>query len=170
MAGPACRTKGVLLMGNRFPKKVACVFCTGGSRATGCEYGCTGCESCVKACKKDAIHINSFGVAEVDAEKCVNCGLCIKACPKQLIRSRLYDAYYMPLCSNNAIGREAKDQCQFSCIACGACVKNCPCGAVSIVDNCAVIDDENCLNCGFCAVNCPRRVILDMSGIITVRA
>lgn len=42
--------------------------------------------SCVAACKSDAIHINSFGAAEVDRGKCVGCGLCVKACPLGLIR------------------------------------------------------------------------------------
>ena len=46
-----------------------------------CKWGCLGMGSCVAACKSDAIHINSFGVAEVDRGKCVGCGLCVKACP-----------------------------------------------------------------------------------------
>ena len=40
-----------------------------------CKWGCLGMGSCVAACKSDAIHINSFGVAEVDRGKCVGCGL-----------------------------------------------------------------------------------------------
>jgi len=157
-------------MGKKFPKKVACVFCTGGTRASGCEYGCIGCGKCVEACRIGAIHLNDFNVAEVDSEKCVNCGLCMKACPKGLIRSRLNDACFEPLCSNHDEGRAARSECQFSCIACGSCVKNCPCGAVEVVDNCAVIDDSACLVCGFCATHCPRKVIVDLSGIIAIRA
>ena len=50
-----------------------------------CKWGCLGMGSCVAACKSDAIHINSFGVAEVDRGKCVGCGLCAKECPVGVI-------------------------------------------------------------------------------------
>ena len=50
-----------------------------------CKWGCLGMGSCVAACKSDAIHINSFGAAEVDRGKCVGCGLCAKECPVGVI-------------------------------------------------------------------------------------
>lgn len=156
-------------MGKRFPKQVACVYCSGGSRNINCEFGCIGCGACVEACRLKAIKLNDFGVAEVDTEKCVNCGLCMKACPKGIIHSRIKDNYYVPLCSNHSIGKEARQQCQVSCIGCGICVRNCPCGAIQVTDNCAAINDDLCLTCGFCALNCPRKVIKDVTGLIQVK-
>ena len=56
----------------------------------GCDYGCLGYGSCVKACPFDAIHIVD-GIAVVDKEKCKACGKCIAACPKKLIELVPYD-------------------------------------------------------------------------------
>ena len=45
---------------------------------------CTGCGSCIKACPKDAIHMEEQDgsiIAVTDRCKCVNCGECAKVCP-----------------------------------------------------------------------------------------
>lgn len=45
---------------------------------------CTGCNACVAACKKKAIHINDTMIAFnaiIDENICVNCGACMKTCP-----------------------------------------------------------------------------------------
>ena len=61
--------------GHKFDKYVGLTDCVAAMKVAGdgpldCTFGCLGLGSCVKACKFDAIHINSRGVAEVDREKC----------------------------------------------------------------------------------------------------
>ena len=162
----------------KFPLRVATVYCAGGCRAKRdekgmlCKYGCVACCACVNACKFDAIHINEYGVAEVDEEKCIGCGACARACPKKLIRIRIQDNSILPLCSNKDRGFDpvtqsgARTQCDVSCIACGLCVKSCPSNAISILEQHAVINEDLCLNCGLCATVCPRHVLVDRRGIV----
>ncbi|TFG10513.1 MAG: disulfide reductase, partial [Promethearchaeota archaeon] len=45
------------------------------------------------------------------------------------------------------------------CIACGRCEKECPKGAITIIDDKAVVDDINCDGCGICATCCPTSAI-----------
>lgn len=46
---------------------------------------CVACGTCVKACPKSAIHIESGVVAVINNEKCVGCGKCTKVCPASII-------------------------------------------------------------------------------------
>ncbi|MFT4004243.1 MAG: 4Fe-4S binding protein [Lacrimispora sp.] len=173
-------------------RKVAVVVCNGGTRAKTkidksaiegdcafarenypegvlqCSSGCLGFGSCVSVCRFDAVHINDYGVAEVELEKCVGCGLCVKKCPQSVIRLVPPELTIMPRCSNHDKAQDAKAVCEVSCIACRICEKNCPVGAIQVIDNCAVIDDELCISCGMCAVKCPRGTIIDSNGIFTV--
>ena len=55
------------------------------------------------------------------------------------------------------------------CKGCGICEKACPAGAVRVIGQHAVIDQELCIACGMCAAKCPRGVIHDANGIITVK-
>lgn len=49
------------------------------------EAQCVACGSCIKVCKREAIHV-PYGVsAIVDLEKCVGCGICAKECPASVI-------------------------------------------------------------------------------------
>ena len=41
------------------------------------------------------------------------------------------------------------------CTACGVCESSCAFGAISVPDNCAVVND-NCTLCGACVENCPE--------------
>jgi aryl-alcohol dehydrogenase-like predicted oxidoreductase len=41
------------------------------------------------------------------------------------------------------------------CKGCGTCVENCDQGALSIVDEKAVVDGSKCILCGYCAEECP---------------
>ncbi len=49
--------------------------------------------------------------------------------------------------------------CQYSCLGMGSCMQRCPFGAISIVDNVAVVDEDKCTGCGLCTTICPRGVI-----------
>ncbi len=151
---------------NNQRKQCAYVACAGGERDHTCRYGCTGCASCVEVCKKQAIKINTYGVAEVDPGKCVGCRLCEKACPQGIIHMRSAAEVFFVRCSNREKGAEARKACEASCIACGLCEKNCPSEAARVEDGCARIWEETCLSCGNCVVSCPRGVIYDARGII----
>ena len=124
-----------------------------------CKSGCLGYGNCVKACPFDAIHIVD-GIAVVDKEACKACGKCVAACPKNLISLVPYDAKHIVACSSKDKGPVAMKACEVPCIGCGLCKKNCESGAIEIVDNHAVIDQEKCIQCGKCAEVCPKKCIL----------
>lgn len=148
-------------------KRAAVVHCWGESDpAKRCEYGCLGCGACVSACRKDAIHLNDRGVAQVDRSSCIGCGLCAKACPQRIITLEPVRATIQVLCSNHDAGAVARKACPESCIACGACERACTSDAIHVIENCAAIDVENCIACGMCATKCPRGVIHDAHGLL----
>ena len=138
--------------------------------AEDCAYGCLGGGSCIEACPRQAMALNQYRVALVDREKCAGCGLCAKACPRGLIVLVLPENTIAPLCANREPAARAKKQCPVSCLACRLCEKNCPAEAITVVDNCAEIDQNRCISCGMCAVKCPRGVIVDADGIFTAVA
>ncbi len=124
----------------------------------GCDYGCLGYGSCVKACEYDAIHIID-GIAFVDKDKCVSCGKCVKTCPKHLIDLIPYENNYHVACASKDKGKDVKAVCKTGCIGCKICEKNCETKAVTVTDNLASIDYSNCINCGICASKCPSKII-----------
>ena len=154
----------------KFPYRSAVVACHGiysGEESSVCRYGCTGCSKCIEVCKFSAIAINQNGVAEVDEEKCMACGRCVKVCPGELIHIHDCANYIVVKCSNKERGKEARAVCERSCIGCGLCEKTCTAGAISVVENCAVIDESICLSCGMCVMKCSRNAIVDLRGIYT---
>ena len=124
----------------------------------GCNYGCLGEGTCVKACPFDAIHIVN-GVAVVDKEACKACGKCIAACPKHLIEIVPYDQKHLVKCNSQDKGKAVMQACTAGCIGCKMCEKACKFEAVTVENNIAHIDYEKCKDCGACAVKCPKKVI-----------
>jgi anaerobic sulfite reductase subunit C len=55
---------------------------------------CTGCGTCVRYCREQAVTIRN-GACVLDLDRCVLCGMCIKSCPYSLIRSE--DRHYLVL-------------------------------------------------------------------------
>ena len=186
VGGAAAAEKISAIMGveaGEFVKKVAFVKCAGtcekasdkyqysgvqscieamnvpGAGPKGCEFGCMGFGSCVKACPFDAIHIVNGG-AVVDREACKACGKCIAKCPHHLIELAPYDQKTFVGCSSHAKGKAVTTACELGCIGCKKCEKTCPNGAITVTDFCAHIDCEKCTNCGACKEACPRHVIL----------
>ena len=122
----------------------------------GCNYGCLGEGTCVKACPFDAIHIVN-GVAVVDKEACKACGKCVAACPKHLIEIVPYDQKHLVQCSSKDKGKDVMSVCSVGCIGCKMCEKICKFDAVKVENNIAHIDPEKCIGCGACAAKCPKR-------------
>ncbi|MBQ1264627.1 MAG: 4Fe-4S binding protein, partial [Oscillospiraceae bacterium] len=87
-------------------KKTAYVACQGGCRATAeCQASCVGCGICVSVCPFEAIELNAFGVAVIDAGKCIGCGKCAKECPRGVIRVHDRGNPIIVACSNREEGK-----------------------------------------------------------------
>lgn len=54
---------------------------------------------------------------------------------------------------------QGKGTCDYGCIGLGDCVKQCNYGAISIVDEVAVIDTSKCKGCTMCVAACPKHLI-----------
>ena len=130
-----------------------------------CSHGCLGLGDCASVCPQDAICIEN-GIAHVDTRKCVGCGLCAKACPNHIIELFPDVTRVVVTCSNREKGASVRKKCSAGCIGCGLCARNCPQGAISVVNNLAVIDYEKCIGCGVCREKCPTHAIrfADFSG------
>ena len=132
----------------------------GGNGPISCKYGCLGFGTCVKACKFGAISIKG-GVAVVDEDLCVGCMACAHACPRNVIVAVEPGRNTHIACASTAKGAVTTRGCTVGCIGCGLCKKICPEGAISVVDNLAVIDYSKCVDCGLCATVCPKKLIKD---------
>lgn len=56
-----------------------------------------------------------------------------------------------------------------TCTGCGTCIEDCRLGALSVIDNMAVVDPDSCVECGVCMVDsCPVDAIsLPYQGVAT---
>jgi len=132
----------------------------GGGGPNECDYGCIGLGSCVKECSFGAISIKD-GRAFIDGTKCKGCLKCASVCPKKIIVPIRGDKDIVIACSSHQRGAALRKICSIGCLGCGICQKTCPNGAITLVDNLAVIDESKCTDCGLCAEKCPRHLIHD---------
>jgi electron transport complex protein RnfB len=112
----------------------------GGDKA--CSYGCLGLGTCAGICPFGAIDMLPSGLAVVDPGRCTGCTKCISACPKGIIRMVPFDKKVHILCSSHAKGGTVRKICKVGCIGCQRCVKEVVEGAITMVDNLAVINYE----------------------------
>ena len=134
---------------------------------TDCSYGCLGKGDCERACKFDALQMDTFtGLPVISDEKCTSCGACVKACPRYLIELRKKakkDRKIYVACSNCDKGGPARRACKVACIACNKCVKVCEFDAIRIENNLAYIDAFKCTFCRKCVAECPTGSILEIN-------
>lgn len=130
-----------------------------------CAYGCIGYGDCVAVCPQNAICITD-GIARIDSRACVGCGKCATVCPQSVIKMFPDVRRTLVLCQSHDMGAATRKVCKNGCIGCKKCEKLCPHGAVTVVDNLAVIDYEKCENCHACVKVCPTGAIAyaDISG------
>ena len=124
-----------------------------------CPWGCIGYGDCVAVCPYGAISIMN-GVAQTDFSRCTGCGACVRKCPKTLIKLVPRTSKALVICGNHDRGAITRKLCSGGCIGCGKCVRICLNEAISVVDNCALVDFEKCVSCGMCVAECPVGAIV----------
>ncbi|MEI8215795.1 MAG: 4Fe-4S binding protein [Eubacteriales bacterium] len=127
---------------------------------TECKYGCVGIGSCIERCNFHAMSLID-GVVRINKEKCNGCGACIGMCPQELIIMIPREVTNFIPCSSKDNEEETKKICGSGCIGCGDCEEACPEKAITIVDNCAIIDYDKCVGCVACTVKCRKKIIVD---------
>lgn len=128
-----------------------------------CKDGCVGVGSCVDSCEFGAMSLED-GRIVIDKDKCTGCGACANkaVCPQTIIRMVPREATnFIPCSSTEEDDELTRRICGHGCISCGECERACPEGAVSIVNNHAVIDYDKCAGCVACTVKCRKKIIVD---------
>ena len=95
-----------------------------------------------------------LGVEAVAAEKM----LAVLRCRGRVVPSRFtYDGLHDCRAAN--LLQAGPKGCGYGCLGFGTCAEACPFGAIKMVDQLSVIDEEKCVGCGKCVDACPRRII-----------
>lgn len=125
----------------------------------GCNYGCMGRGTCVRACPFNAISIGADRLPHVNKNICTSCGLCISSCPnKILIFGKESDKVHVR-CHSPESGKKVKEVCSVGCIGCKICEKACPENAITVTNFLAMIDQDKCTSCALCVQKCPQHTI-----------
>ncbi|MEK6545920.1 MAG: RnfABCDGE type electron transport complex subunit B [Nitrospinota bacterium] len=135
----------------------AATLIAGGNKS--CVYACLGLGTCEMVCPYDAIKMDDNYLPVVDEEKCTGCTLCAVNCPKLIIKMIPVSNKIHIRCNSLDKGAVTRKNCTVGCIICKKCEKICPLGAITIVDNLAVIDPLKCDNCRKCVPECPTDTI-----------
>lgn len=125
----------------------------------GCNYGCMGRGTCVRACPFGAITIGEDRLPVINKNLCTSCGLCIASCPNDILVFGKESEKVHVRCMSHEKGKIVKAVCTYGCIGCKICEKVCPVGAAKVTGSLAVIDQDKCTACGLCVEKCPQSTI-----------
>lgn len=125
----------------------------------GCNFGCMGRGTCVRACPFGAMSIGEDKLPHVNKNLCTSCGLCISSCPNSILVFAKESEKVHVSCRSHDKGKDVKAVCTVGCIACKICEKNCPVQAITVTDFLAEIDQAKCTACGICVEKCPQHTI-----------
>ena len=125
----------------------------------GCNYGCMGRGTCVRACPFGAITIGEDRLPHVNKNLCTSCGMCIEACPNEILILAKETEKVHVRCLSHDKGKQVKAVCGFGCIGCKLCEKACEYDAITVTKFLAEIDQDKCTACGKCVDVCPQNCI-----------
>jgi len=140
---------------------VAVQFAGGGNKQ--CDYGCSGFGDCVRACPFDAMVLGENGIPIVIDEKCTGCNICVDVCPKNIIELHPIDRKLFVLCKSQDNAKVSKKVCKVSCNGCKLCTNDTN-GVFFMDGNLAKVNYEILsAQTAPVSVNCPRGTILDLT-------
>ena len=95
----------------------------------------------------------------------VHCARCLRSDYEKYA----YVGYGSCSAANLAFG--GPTDCQFGCVGFGDCERACPFGAITMVHQFPVIDEEKCTGCGLCTAACPKGLfsLIPRSARVVVR-
>ena len=73
-----------------------------------------------------------------------------------------YEGFHDCLAASK-VGGSGPLSCKYGCLGYGTCTKACKYGAIKVVNNVAVVDEDLCVGCMACAAVCPRQLIVPVS-------
>lgn len=82
---------------------------------------------------------------------------CSGVVPKVTADSYIYEGE--KTCAACSLYYQGRGVCDWGCIGFGDCAKQCAFDAISIVDECAVVNPDRCTGCTLCTKACPKSLI-----------